>query len=279
MVLSTAVAALLALAVNADPARSATQSVGIGDNFFSPATVTIAVGDTVVWTNNSSRNPPRQHTVTRSASPGSFDSGPLAGGQTFQRTFTVDGTFSYVCSFHGSMAGTVIVGNGGNTTTTAAPTTTNTTQPPATTTPTTSGGGSNTTTTSGSSGGTATTSSGGGGSGSGGGGSGGSGGGGGSGSSTTKPVLTVTKGSVTRAVVTTPDGTPVTDPSTGDTVLGEVVTTVAEDSDSESAAGASASKDEGGGGSGGPSPALILLPIAAAIGGGLWWRRRSLPVD
>ena len=74
-------------------------------NYFSPSTVTVVIGvnNTVVWTNDDSAD----HTVT--ATGGSFNSGILTNGQTFTHTFTTQGTFSYYCTIHPWMKGTVIV--------------------------------------------------------------------------------------------------------------------------------------------------------------------------
>jgi plastocyanin len=87
-----------------------TDGVSIGDNFFSPASLTITQGSTVVWTNNGNSS----HTVTSgtpSSSPGTiFDSPNMTHGQTFSFRFTEAGTFSYFCRVHGSsMAGTITV--------------------------------------------------------------------------------------------------------------------------------------------------------------------------
>lgn len=74
------------------------------DNFaFLPETVTITVGSAATWTNQQGV----AHTVT--ADDGSFDSGDLASNATFDRTFDTAGTFSYHCSIHATMTGTVIV--------------------------------------------------------------------------------------------------------------------------------------------------------------------------
>jgi plastocyanin len=83
------------------PARGATHSIEIGDGFFSPATLTVAVGDTVTWTNVDDS----PHTV----SAGTFDSGNLDEGQTFSFTFTEAGTFDYVCSYHDEMTASITV--------------------------------------------------------------------------------------------------------------------------------------------------------------------------
>ena len=80
----------------------ATVSVTIKDFEFTPATVTIKVGDTVIWTNDG----PSTHTVT--ADDGSFASGNL-WNDTFSHTFETAGTFTYHCSISRFMTGTVIV--------------------------------------------------------------------------------------------------------------------------------------------------------------------------
>jgi plastocyanin len=86
------------------PARAASTSVAIMNFAFTPASVTIAVGDTVTWTNTQSGV---THTVT--ADDGSFDSGRLPSGQSFSMTFTHAGTIPYHCNIHPSMHGTIVV--------------------------------------------------------------------------------------------------------------------------------------------------------------------------
>jgi plastocyanin len=63
----------------------------------------VPVGTTVVVTNTDST----QHTWT--ALDGTFDSGALGEGDTFEFTFTEAGTFDYRCNFHPSMTGTIVV--------------------------------------------------------------------------------------------------------------------------------------------------------------------------
>jgi plastocyanin len=94
---------------------SASASVNMGDFFFSPASVTVAVGDTVTW-HNSGKEP---HTAT--ADDGSFDTGTINSGGSGSHTFDSAGTFSYICTIHPNMKGTVRVlssssggGNGGS---------------------------------------------------------------------------------------------------------------------------------------------------------------------
>jgi plastocyanin len=73
---------------------------------FSPATTTIKVGMTVVWTNASST----PHTSTSDAgSAVTWDSGLISPGATFSFTFTRAGTFTYHCNVHAYMHGTIVV--------------------------------------------------------------------------------------------------------------------------------------------------------------------------
>lgn len=72
---------------------------------FSPATLTVKQGTKVTWTNKDSVN----HTVTSDAGPDSFDSGFLSQDQSFSFTFTKAGTYTYFCSAHPYMRGTVVV--------------------------------------------------------------------------------------------------------------------------------------------------------------------------
>ncbi|MCL5018446.1 MAG: cupredoxin family copper-binding protein [Candidatus Pacearchaeota archaeon] len=75
------------------------------DNFaFSPSSLTISVGDTVIWTNLQGVS----HTVT-SDSGNELDSEFLSNGETYSHTFSTAGTFNYHCSPHSSMKGTIIV--------------------------------------------------------------------------------------------------------------------------------------------------------------------------
>jgi plastocyanin len=93
--------------------KSASASVTMGDFFFSPGSVTVAVGDTVTW-HNTGQAP---HNAT--ADDGSFKTPTLNQGQSASQTFTTSGTFSYICTIHPNMQGTVRVlsssgGGGGN---------------------------------------------------------------------------------------------------------------------------------------------------------------------
>jgi plastocyanin len=88
--------------------------VSIVEFAFSPDTVRIAPGDSVIWTNNGAF----LHTSTSGVSPvwdSLWDSGDMAHGATFVHGFPVDGTFPYFCRHHylSGMKGVVVVGAGG----------------------------------------------------------------------------------------------------------------------------------------------------------------------
>jgi plastocyanin len=78
-------------------------AVTIKDMAFSPATVEVAIGTTVTWTNEDFIS----HTATSRT--GIFDSGTMSKGSTFSYTFTAAGNFEYYCIPHPSMIGHVIV--------------------------------------------------------------------------------------------------------------------------------------------------------------------------
>ncbi len=76
---------------------------------FAPGTVKIQPGAWVTWS-NAGQDP---HTVT--ALDGSFDSGNLDPSEGYSWFFADAGTFTYTCTLHPWMQGTVIVGAGGST--------------------------------------------------------------------------------------------------------------------------------------------------------------------
>ncbi len=83
-------------------------SVMIKNFAFSPATLTIKTGTTVTWMNQDGA----PHTIA--SDPGSvvaFTSESLANGASYQFTFNQTGTYSYYCTIHPSMKGTIIVQN------------------------------------------------------------------------------------------------------------------------------------------------------------------------
>lgn len=83
--------------------KAASASVTIADFFFSPASVTVAIGDTVTW-HNTGQAP---HNAT--ANDGSFKTPDLNQGRSASHRFASAGTFSYICTIHPNMHGTVRV--------------------------------------------------------------------------------------------------------------------------------------------------------------------------
>jgi plastocyanin len=83
------------------PQPTSPNTVSIEGFQFDPPSITINKGDTVTWINHDSVS----HTVTGTG----FDSGSLAKDASFRYTFKDAGTYNYICSFHASMKGQVIV--------------------------------------------------------------------------------------------------------------------------------------------------------------------------
>ena len=83
--------------------KVAADAVRIADFAFTPPSLTIAKGTTVVWTNGDTFD----HSIV--AKDRSFRSDSIGHGATFHYTFATDGKFSYNCGIHPSMSGTIIV--------------------------------------------------------------------------------------------------------------------------------------------------------------------------
>jgi len=99
-----ALATFLLFIALASTAAGANASVDIAGFAFDPPTVTINVGETVTWTNKD------QAAHSASFASGGPKTPVLTNGKSASLTFTVAGTFDYVCGIHGAaMMGTVIV--------------------------------------------------------------------------------------------------------------------------------------------------------------------------
>lgn len=77
------------------------QTVSISGFKFVPNSLTVKQGGTVIFTNNDSV----AHTVTATT----FDSGSIQPGGSFSQVFSTKGTFTYKCTIHPTMTGTIIV--------------------------------------------------------------------------------------------------------------------------------------------------------------------------
>ena len=98
--LGLAVAATLLLATAS--ARAGDFNVTIDNFTFTPAELTVKVGDTVTWTNHDDI----PHTVV---SAGKFRSKATDTDGTFSFTFTSAGDYKYFCSLHPHMTGMIKV--------------------------------------------------------------------------------------------------------------------------------------------------------------------------
>ena len=88
-------------------AGATTHNIIIASSGYSPDTLTIDAGDTVVWTNTDTTD----HTATDSD--GGFDSFPITPGGTFSFTFTTAGTYNYSCLFQ-QFSGQIVVESTGS---------------------------------------------------------------------------------------------------------------------------------------------------------------------
>jgi plastocyanin len=77
------------------------QTVVIENMQFTPATVTLHRGDTIVWVN--------RDLVPHTATGAAFDSKSIAPSGSWTFTPTKAGRFDYVCAFHPTMKATVVV--------------------------------------------------------------------------------------------------------------------------------------------------------------------------
>jgi plastocyanin len=76
----------------------------LGSQSYAPNPVTMRVGQTIAWKNNDTQ----AHTATQDSS--GFDTGNIAAGATSSpRTMSTAGTFTYHCTIHPGMVGTVTV--------------------------------------------------------------------------------------------------------------------------------------------------------------------------
>jgi plastocyanin len=99
-----ALSSLQSVAIAADTGATHTAKVDISNFAFSPKTVTISVGTRVVWTNHDEE----PHVVT-SAGKQFVSSKALDTDDKYAVTFAKPGTYTYYCSIHPMMVGTIIV--------------------------------------------------------------------------------------------------------------------------------------------------------------------------
>jgi plastocyanin len=103
LILSAFAALALVVPAASHTAVGATKGVRITSTGFVPATVTIATGDAVKWTNRDTKN----HQVI--ANNGAFASAVIAPGRAYTHTFNTAGTYRYHDALHPTLTGKVVV--------------------------------------------------------------------------------------------------------------------------------------------------------------------------
>ena len=103
LAISLLLALLWSLLLAPSPAHAASHQVAIQQYAYGPATLSVAVGDTVTWTNKDEA----RHDVVVTSGPVSFRSPLLSKGQSWSYTFRTAGSYSYTCSIHPDMRGGV----------------------------------------------------------------------------------------------------------------------------------------------------------------------------
>lgn len=92
------------MAADVASSKNKPYEVAIQNFAFSPKTITVRAGTRVVWTNRDEE----PHTVT-SAGNQFTSSKALDSGDIYATTFSKPGTYTYYCSIHPMMVGTIIV--------------------------------------------------------------------------------------------------------------------------------------------------------------------------
>jgi plastocyanin len=85
-----------------------TSKVTISSSGYSPASLSVARGSTVTWTNNDNM----VHSVT--TADGSINSGDIAAGTSYSKTFSSAGTFNYYDVHNKNMMGVLVVTTSGS---------------------------------------------------------------------------------------------------------------------------------------------------------------------
>ena len=94
---------------------------GCEPNCFIPATLTVSVGDTIVFANNDTAAHTSTAGTPADGPSGAWDSSMVMTGQSYSVTLDTAGTYPYFCMVHPWMEGTIIVGEGSATPTEPEP--------------------------------------------------------------------------------------------------------------------------------------------------------------
>ena len=103
--LPTILLALTGLLIAALPASAKEVRISMSKLRFTPASVQVGTGDTVIWVNDDDRG----HTVV--ADDGTFNSGEIGIGGSFRQKFATPGDIAYHCEHHPRMRGKLVVSN------------------------------------------------------------------------------------------------------------------------------------------------------------------------
>ena len=103
VVLAGLLLALGVVVLPTEPAEAATHQVVIKQYAYGPSSLNVTEGDTVTWTNRDDV----QHDVVVTDGPVTFRSPLLSKGKRWSYTFTKPGSYSYTCSLHPDMRGSV----------------------------------------------------------------------------------------------------------------------------------------------------------------------------
>lgn len=96
-------AAVLASAASEAPRKATTASVRIDATSFQPSVIVVRLGDSIEWANRDLF----RHTVTSSS--GGFDSKDIQPDTSWKLTPKKAGRYDYICTYHGTMTGTIVV--------------------------------------------------------------------------------------------------------------------------------------------------------------------------
>jgi plastocyanin len=107
--LAAALPELTAAGAAAGTAAASPATVQIDNFAFTPATLTVTAGTTVIWKNDDDS----PHRIGDKN--GTFKSAALDTDDTFSHTFAAPGEYPYICTIHPYMAGKIIVKPAGKT--------------------------------------------------------------------------------------------------------------------------------------------------------------------
>ena len=112
LALTVAAGAALSCGAPAVAGTAPRKTVRIGDNYFTPQTVRVAKGTTVIWKWPSAEYAGDVHDVKLKSGPRGvrrFHSQPASSDQRFRRRLTVPGTYRVICTLHEGMTMKIVV--------------------------------------------------------------------------------------------------------------------------------------------------------------------------